>query len=235
MKHWRRAWLVLGLIALQPILAASPATAVRPDAASAASSAAIAHPRAVPDLLRALSDALQAACGPSECYVDGINNRVVNAVLRDHATTLQALAKVDYLRQDGKSVSNLAAALASCTDCRSIAVAVQAVIVPAKVTQIDQLLSNTVSLALDCTACTTAAYSHVLVVASDQDNPRLSPTAVAKVKSVQVALSLLDRSQPSDQLFAQIDALVSQFDDAVLNGFGSSPRWARMKTDHRAS
>jgi hypothetical protein len=189
----------------------------------------------VPDLVGTLSTALQTVCGPSECYVDGVNNRVVNGVVRDGATTLQAQAKVDTLQQNGKSVSSVAAALASCTDCRSVAIAVQAVLLPARVQQVDQVLSNTVSLALDCNGCTTAAYSHVLVVASNQAMPRLTPAANAKVRQIQLQLSLLDRSLPSDQLFARIDDLVAQFDDAVVNGFGPGPRWSRMKTERRAA
>lgn len=118
------------------------------------------------------------------------------------AVTIAASATVDS--------ENLALAQASCTDCRTVAVAVQAVLITTNASTVTPK-NAAVAVNSDCTRCETGAFAYQYVV-SPRVPVRLSDAGRAEIERLRREISAVAASgKPFDQIDAELDALVARF------------------------
>ncbi|MCA1845143.1 MAG: hypothetical protein LC792_18510 [Actinobacteria bacterium] len=161
---------------------------------------------------------------------------VVNATDGRVAATGRAVLTHDHGPTVGDE--NTALARASCTDCRTVAVAVQVVAVEGDVTEF-RPLNAAVAVNEECVRCQTYAYARQEVLAVDGDFS-LSDSGRDEVQRLE---DQIDRLAGSDEPFlemgADLDRLVVQLREVVRGeiekaGRQESGRLARRDVDVRA-
>jgi hypothetical protein len=181
----------------------------------------------------AIEQLIATECGPSRCKVSGVNNELFSVVATDSRSNAQGLARMDILPSNSLSVSNITGTGASCNNCVAIAANFLAVLLPSSVNDVSSIENRLFNAQLACTNCTNVAYGHVVVVATNELNPRLTSRARQAMRSIQNRADRLDRGMPVDQLMAKLDALRDEFTDVVANGTDRPPRWHRSKSKGR--
>jgi hypothetical protein len=181
----------------------------------------------------AIEQMIGAECGPSRCKVSGVNNELFTVTTTDGRTNAEGLARVDALSSNGLSVSNITATGASCNNCRAVAANFLAVLLPSTVDDVKSIENRLFNAQVSCTNCSNVAYGHVVVVATNEANPRLTSRARQALRSIQNRAARLDRNMPVDQLMARLDALRDEFTDVVSSGTDRPPRWHRSKSKGR--
>jgi putative peptide zinc metalloprotease protein len=132
---------------------------------------------------------------------------------------------------------NAAVAYASCTDCWTVAVAVQIVLIGPDVSDF-QPVNAAVALNVLCVRCDTFAYA-TQVVASAPDHFRLSQATMAALDALGDQIDAVTNTHaPFFQLDAQLDALTDQMCVLVngdLTAAGAAPTCTRASATQLAS
>jgi putative peptide zinc metalloprotease protein len=187
-----------------------------PAAASAAAPAPASPAQATPTATPAA--AATATPIPQPGAGDPVNEaRAVNTVdgarLFELAFDIQRVAGGEPLRHQ-----NLAQAIASCTACRTIAIAVQVVVVMGGGTNLAAPVNVAESLNTVCTACQTMALAWQLVVTTGGE-VEFTQDALRRIGEIERALRALERSDaPVTEVRAAADALLDDLRRTVLTG-----------------
>lgn len=120
------------------------------------------------------------------------------------------------------SATNRAVARARCSDCRTVAVALE-VVVASGSPPAPSFTNYADAVSEDCNRCETLAMAYQLVLL--KPNSRLSHTGVARLNEISGQLSRLTRSSvPIDQVSAGVDGLAAQaaqvLSEEVVEGGG---------------
>jgi hypothetical protein len=181
----------------------------------------------------AIEQMIATECGPSRCNVNGVNNELFSVIAADNRTNAEGSARMDVLSFNSMSVSNITGTGASCNDCKAVAANFLAVLLPSSVDDVTSIENRLFNAQLSCTNCANIAYGHVVVVATNELNPRLTSRARQALRSIENRATRLDRNMPVDQLMARLDGLRDEFTDVVANGTDRPPRWHRSKSKGR--
>jgi putative peptide zinc metalloprotease protein len=142
------------------------------------------------------------------------DNTAVAINLRDGAEIFRLAFKIVRVNQDVVDQTNAAVAFASCTECRTVAVAIQAVLVfsdPSVVTATNLALAYNV----DCTGCETFASAYQWVFTTGGP-VHFTAEGKRKIAEIRRRLRELLRSDLSiAEIQVQLGALVEEF-EAVL-------------------
>jgi putative peptide zinc metalloprotease protein len=176
--------------------------------------------------------AATALAGPPPAGADGPANRVMAVNQSDGRVA--TMARTALMQDPGPAVGaeNVALARASCSDCRTVAVAVEVVTVDGPVTDFHPL-NAAVAVNEACTRCATYAYARQEIIAVDGE---FSPSDVGR-DEIRRLSDAIDRLAASDEPFlqmgAELDGLVIQLRDAVLREIGRSGRHEQGRWSHR--
>jgi putative peptide zinc metalloprotease protein len=144
----------------------------------------------------------------------GGDNTAIALNTRDGSTRFRLSFRIVRTNADVVDNDNAAVAIASCTDCRTIAVAFQVVLVfsePSTLTT-DNLA---IAMNIECTDCETLASAYQWVLGTD-GRVHFSPEGNRAIAGIRQALHDLVRSDlPIDELQAQLDQLADQL-EAIL-------------------
>jgi hypothetical protein len=162
--------------------------------------------------------ALPAGALPGDDFDDGRRDNIVYVFNQEDGSE-RAKSRVLVSPTEAATVENenVAYARSSCADCRTVAVAMQAVLVtPAA----DNVSPKNVAVALNesCSSCRTfaAAYQYVLTT---EEPGRLNEDARRRIRSIQREVSAATRSDLSfPDLDARLDGLYADFKAAVDSG-----------------
>jgi putative peptide zinc metalloprotease protein len=165
--------------------------------------------------------------------VRGASNNIVNVVNRsDGASRVRARSAVPQV--DGSTVdnTNIASAYASCTDCRTVAVAVQVVVVEGQVTDFEPG-NAAVALNENCLRCQTFAYARQEVL-SPGTPVELSDDAVAAIRDLQDQIqSVAQSDEDFAQMSADLDGLTEQVVSVVQGEIDRAGTTATLHHDRR--
>ena len=155
-----------------------------------------------------------ALAGPTPAGADGPANNVTVVNQSDGRAATSARTALMQDRAPAVGAENVALARASCTECRTVAVAVEVVAVEGSVTDFHPL-NAAVAVNDACTRCETYAYARQEAIAVDGE---FSPSAVGR-DEIRRLSDAIDRLAASDEPFlqmgAELDGLVVQLLDAV--------------------
>jgi putative peptide zinc metalloprotease protein len=131
--------------------------------------------------------------------------------LRDGAEIFRLAFKIARVNQDVVDETNAAVGFASCADCRTIAVAIQAVLVfsdPSVVSPTNLALA----LNVECSGCETlaSAYQWVLTTAGPVHFTAEGNRRIAEIR--RRLLELLRSGRPIAELQAELDELMEEFE-----------------------
>jgi putative peptide zinc metalloprotease protein len=129
---------------------------------------------------------------------------------------VQERSRVNVGEVQGPSVApeNAATAYASCTDCRTVAVAVQVLMVVGPVSDYEPQ-NAAVAVNYQCVRCQTFAYANQVLLPVDH-RIALSPEARDEIRSLQDQIKATATSgEAFDQMDADLDALTQQLVDVV--------------------
>ncbi|MEY2455416.1 MAG: putative peptide zinc metalloprotease protein [Acidimicrobiaceae bacterium] len=139
----------------------------------------------------------------------GPTNKVFVQNTSDGATRVKAKAMVAEDRGPTVAPENAATAYASCTDCRTVAVAVQVVIVVGPASD-SRPTNSAIAVNYQCLRCQTFAYANqVLVNAADE--VELSDAAERRLGELRQEIArVASSSETFDQMSADLDGLTQQ-------------------------
>lgn len=121
---------------------------------------------------------------------------------------------VTIASSDTVDSENVALARASCTDCRTVAVAVQAVIITTNASTVTPK-NAAVATNSDCTRCETGAFAYQYVV-SPRVPVYLSDEGRAEIKRLRRQIAATAASGASfETMDAELDPLVDRFKDVI--------------------
>jgi len=133
-------------------------------------------------------------------------------VVENYADSIfRARSHVDLEREPGPTVDNenVAIAHSECTDCRTVAVAVQAIIIEGPVNDF-RPGNAAAAVNTNCLRCQTFAYARQEVLQADGKVP-LSDDAEAQYEAIQDQIRDVSRSDASfDDITVQLDSLVDE-------------------------
>jgi putative peptide zinc metalloprotease protein len=158
------------------------------------------------------------------------DNAAVAVNLKDGAELLRFAFKVVRANQEVVDQSNAAVAYASCEECRTIAVALQVVLV---VSDPEIVTPENVALAVnyECTACETLASAYQFVY-SVPEGFHFSAEAKREIARIRNALRELIRSgRPVDEMQAEIDALADDLRAIIRHEIDTFDQRARDRDE----
>jgi len=163
---------------------------------------------------------------------DGKNNVV--SVINERDGSWRTKAKDSIAREPGPTVANenVAFARASCTDCRTVAVAVQAIVVEGPV---DDFRPGNAAVAFNesCLRCQTFAYARQEVLYADS-KVKIGPAAKDQIGAIRQQLkAVADADIPFDQMIADLDALVVEYVGALQAAIEQSGARAVERSDRK--
>lgn len=168
-----------------------------------------------------------------------VNNEVVVNNISDGRFANRSGFGVARVTGDVVENQNAAAATSSCTDCRTVAVAVQVVVVMRTDASVVSPRNLAVALNVECTRCDTFAAAYQYVVTTD-GLVRFMSGAEEELTALHDRIRQLAATDgiPFPQLEAQIDAIVEQMWAIVDNELvevGGSPNGRAFKDTDEAS
>jgi putative peptide zinc metalloprotease protein len=144
---------------------------------------------------------------------DAADNAAVAVNLRDGSSTFRLAFKVTRVNRDVVDSSNAAVAAASCTDCQTVAVAIQAVLIfsdPSVVTPTNFAFAFN----LDCDRCYTLATAYQFV--STTGIVHFTAEGNQRIAAIRAQLEALRHSDLSiEEIQARVDALAGQLLDVM--------------------
>lgn len=181
-----------------------------------------------------------AGAAPQEAHAaDSIVNRAVAQNDRDDSYLHRLAFSVRQTSGDTVTVDNLAFAAASCRACRTVAVAVQVVVVarhgrhdgPSGTLELTAV-NRAVAANERCVDCDTLALAYQFVVV-DEDL-RLSAEARQRLHAVRRELAdLLRAGAPDDVIIGRVAALAGEVQQALTESAQGRPERLRAKSDRR--
>lgn len=153
--------------------------------------------------------------GPALAGEGGGQDNIVVAENTTDGSSLFAFA-FDLRRVAGPVLeqTNAAIAYASCEDCRTVAIAIQVLIVQGDPEEV-RPVNAAIAVNEECTSCDTLASAHQIVIGGDGPL-RLTRDGRHQIRELEAQLRALEDSDASiEELQAQVDALVDEL-EAVL-------------------
>lgn len=157
--------------------------------------------------------------GPVAAHADwdarGGDNIVVVHNRDDGATRVRSRTDIGHNRTDTVDNQNYAEAYSSCTGCRTVAAAIQVVIVEGNPSTFAPA-NAAVAVNDDCHFCETFAYARQFVITADRQ-VRLSDDAQERIDELndQVA-EVVHSDEGFDQINADLDGLADQINRVVV-------------------
>jgi putative peptide zinc metalloprotease protein len=153
-----------------------------------------------------------AGARPSPAY--GQDNTAVAINLRDGAEIFRLAFKIARVNQDVVDETNAAVAFASCADCQTIAIAIQAVLVfsdPSVVAPTNLALAYN----LDCTGCETlaSAYQWVFTTGGPVHFTAEGNRRIAEIR--RLLHELLRSGRSLAEIQAELEALMEEFESIL--------------------
>ncbi len=144
----------------------------------------------------------------------GPANPVVVHDVVDGAQMTRARTQVQEVDGPTAAPQNMASAYASCTDCRTVATAVQVIIVVGAPQDVEPA-NAAVAVNDQCVRCETFAYANQVLVPADHE-VALSASTQATIAEIRQRIADATSSpEPFDQMSAELDGLVQQLVAAV--------------------
>ena len=182
-----------------------------------------------------------AGAAPQEAHAAGLVNRAVAQNDRDNSYLHRLAFSVRQTSGDTVTVDNLAFAAASCRACRTVAVAVQVVVVarhghhdgPSGTLELTAV-NRAVAANERCVDCDTLALAYQFVVVDD--DMRLSREARQRLHAVRRELADLLRAGASDEVITgRVATLAGDVQQALTESAQGRPERLRAESDrHRA-
>jgi putative peptide zinc metalloprotease protein len=159
----------------------------------------------------------------------GGDNTAVAVNTKDGSSKVKVSFRVVRVKGDVVDQGNVAIAFASCEECRTIAVALQLVLVesdPSVVTP----TNLAVAINFECTSCQTLASAYQWVIGTD-GKLRLSGEARLAMARIRQELRDLVRSDLAiEEIQAQLDALAEEFEQLIAQELAAAaPRDATVQ------
>jgi putative peptide zinc metalloprotease protein len=178
-------------------------------------------------LLALLLAALCAVAAPASAQDNagnGEDNSAVAINTKDGASVFKLAFAVDKAVGEVVDNQNAAVAYSSCTGCRTIAIAIQVVLVMG-----DPNVVTPENLAIaineNCTACETFAFAAQILINTGSQFVRLTGAGHRRLKDIRKALRELGTSDlPFDQLAAELKALTAELKDVFATELEPVPR-----------
>jgi putative peptide zinc metalloprotease protein len=146
----------------------------------------------------------------------GLTNSVSVHNTMNGATRTKAKARVAEAHGPTVAPQNAATAYASCTDCRTVAVAIQVVVVTGSVSDY-RPANSAVAVNYKCLRCDTFAYANQVLLNPTND-VELSDTARERIAELQDQIAAVAASTESfPQMSDDLDSLTRQLVDVVQN------------------
>ena len=167
--------------------------------------------RLLPMLLVLVATAVPAAAAVAE------DNKVTAINETDGAQIFQLSIDLRKITEGPVIDQNIAQAYSSCEDCRTIAIAVQVLLLMEDIRQVVPV-NLAESINYECTNCETLAYAGQLVL-STGGKVRLTGDARRRIQEIERALNALSESDASlFEIYAEIDRLVDDLKLTVVAG-----------------
>jgi putative peptide zinc metalloprotease protein len=171
-------------------------------------------------LLRAAVSACVGACllaGPAVPALAQQNNTAIEINTKDGSSVFKFSFSIAKVMNDVVDQTNGAAAVASCDDCRTVAVAIQIVLVGSDPSVV---APENVAIAYnqDCTACETMALAYQFVFGGGGEPLEFTHEGKEQLKEIRKAFHDLKKVQDTltlEELAAQITALVAQVVEVI--------------------
>lgn len=163
----------------------------------------------------------------------GGSNNIVKVVNRDDGDTrVRARTAVPEVGGPTVDSTNFASAYASCTDCRTVAVAVQVVVVEGEVTDF-QPANAAVAVNEGCVRCQTFAYARQEVL-SPGTPVRIGRDAAYAIRNLQYRIqSVAQSDEDFAQMTADLDGLTEQLVSVVQGEIDRAGTTATHHQDRR--
>lgn len=142
------------------------------------------------------------------------DNNVAVAVGKDGKSVWAIRLKVVMVNDPVVDAANAAVAAASCTDCQTVAIAIEGVLVTGDA-EVVEPVNIALALNTECTSCQTLAAAYQSVVGTD-GRVRITGDGRRRIAQLRQQLHDLRRSGlPLDQIAAEVDRIAAEF-TAVL-------------------
>jgi len=154
---------------------------------------------------------------PASAQSSGNNNTAVAQNTKDDSSVFKFAFKVSHAAGSTVDPSNAAVAASSCTDCQTVAVAIQVVLVSGTT---DTYTPTNVAIAYnqDCTDCVTLADAFQFVFGTGPRPAHLTAEGHKQLAQIRQEYEQLKHSGlPPDQLQARISELAQQVFDVFQN------------------
>jgi len=171
-------------------------------------------------LLTALVVLSFAALRPAAARADG-DTSAVAVNLKDGASIFRFAFQIRRTASDVVDNSNSAVAAASCSECQTVAVAIQVVLIMSDPSVVDPT-NLALALNVDCTDCSTlaSAYQWVLTTGGPVHFTAEGNQALADIR--QQIRDLLKSNATVDEIQAQLDQIAQQIADVLQNDLVAS-------------
>jgi putative peptide zinc metalloprotease protein len=159
----------------------------------------------------------------------GPDNVAVAINEKDGSSLFKLSFTVLRISGDDVAPSNVAVAVGSCSNCRTVAIALQVVLVLDDPSTISPL-NMAIAINENCLQCLTAAAAYQLVVSAPSDRFKFTKEAKEQIKDIQDEFEmLLEGDLPIDLLLAETDALALELFTLVMEEIVSGGRFAQEK------
>ena len=159
---------------------------------------------------------LAATAGPAGAAL-AADNKVTAVNETDSAQIFQLSIDLRRITEGPVIDQNIAQAYSSCEDCRTIAIAVQVLLLMDDIRQVVPV-NLAESINYECTNCESLAYAGQLVL-STGGKVRLTGDARRRIAEIEEALNALSASDASlFEIYAEIDLLVDDLKQTVIGG-----------------
>jgi putative peptide zinc metalloprotease protein len=164
--------------------------------------------------LLALAAALCAA--PAAVQAQGGDTTAVAVNTKDGAAIFKFAFQVRRTMQDTVDNTNAAVAYASCTECRTVAIAFQVVLVMSDASTVTPE-NLAIAINQDCTLCDTAAFAYQFVLGTDGHVHFTAEgnKAIAELRKRIRALD--DPALSDDQIAAELDAIAQELGNVLAS------------------
>jgi putative peptide zinc metalloprotease protein len=184
-------------------------------------------------LILALVAALSSAVAVSPPPAEAGDNAAVAINLRDGSSTFRLAFKITRVNRDVVDSSNAAVAVASCSDCQTVAVALQAVLIFSDASVITPT-NFAFAYNLDCERCYTLATAYQFV--STTGIVRFTTAGNQRIAEIRRQLEALRSVDLSiEEIQARVDVLAGELLDVMRNEIVSAgPPEATVTADGEA-
>lgn len=145
-----------------------------------------------------------------------IFNRATAWNFQSRTTKIDSSVKLTIARGAQVDLYNSATTLASCNDCRAMAVGVLAVVVPSDKHRVNSIHNVNRATALRCNNCTLINVLHTIVVETP-GTPDLSGSERRQLEEIERRIRSLPRYLSNDELVSQTESLINEYENVLVN------------------